>query len=165
MTLFRLHDSGRQSRGHAFLRPHPFYRPGDMLVTRRVFIGIDCGTQSTKALVLEAETGAVLSVGRSPHTTIEATDGTREQEPAWWIKALLESVGGALDAVGAVDVAGLAVSGQQHGLVVLDSAHQPLRPAKLWNDTTTVPDCEALTERLGGEAAVLSLTGNLLLPG
>lgn len=134
-------------------------------MTLRVFIGIDCGTQSTKALVLEAETGAVLSIGRSPHTIIEAADGTREQDPAWWIKAILESVRGSLDAVGAVEIAGLAVSGQQHGLVVLDSAHQPLRPAKLWNDTTTVLDCEALTERLGGEAAVLSLTGNLFLPG
>ena len=64
-----------------------------------------------------------------------------------------------------VDVAGIGVSGQQHGLVALDADDRPVRPAKLWNDTTTTADCAALTERMGGEAAVHAATGNIFLPG
>ena len=57
------------------------------------------------------------------------------------------------------------MSGQQHGLVCLDEGDRPVRAAKLWNDTTTVRECEELTRRLGGENRLLQLTGNLLLPG
>src|SRR5947208_664146 len=64
-----------------------------------------------------------------------------------------------------VEVAGIGVSGQQHGLVCLDADGDPVRPAKLWNDTTTAAECVALTERLGGPGRVLALTGNTFLPG
>jgi D-xylulose kinase len=137
--------------------------------TRRVFCGIDCGTQSTKALLLDAESDEVLAVGRASHDLIEADDGTREQDPSWWITALQAAVASALASAvaeaGGVEVAGIGVSGQQHGLVALDAADRPVRPAKLWNDTTTVVECDALTAALGGPEAVLGLTGNLFLPG
>ena len=57
------------------------------------------------------------------------------------------------------------MSGQQHGMVCLDAGDRPVRPAKLWNDTTTAADCVWLTERMGGEAAVHAATGNVFLPG
>jgi xylulokinase len=132
---------------------------------RRVFCGIDCGTQSTKVLLLDAETDEVVAIGRAPHDLIEADDGTREQDPAWWVAALRNAMVEALGEAGRVTVAGLGVSGQQHGLVALDASDRPVRPAKLWNDTTTVAECETLTSTLGGEPAVLDLTGNLFLPG
>src|SRR5207245_2746628 len=63
------------------------------------------------------------------------------------------------------DVGGIGVSGQQHGLVCLDRGDRPARAAKLWNDTTTAPQCAELTRTLGGDGRVLELTGNLILPG
>ncbi|HEY6103569.1 MAG TPA: xylulokinase [bacterium] len=132
----------------------------------RAFLGIDCGTQSTKAILIDSENVDVLAVGRAPHELIEHADGTREQEPTWWIKALKDAVADTLHRSGrTVQVAGIGVSGQQHGLVCLDAGNRPIRAAKLWNDTTTSDDCALLTDRLGGPSGVLALTGNLFLPG
>src|SRR5712692_7227763 len=131
---------------------------------RRVFLGIDCGTQSTKVVLRDAATGEVVAVGRAPHELVERDDGTREQDPQWWIDALRVA---ARDAVRAerYEIAGIGVSGQQHGLVSLDDRDRPVRPAKLWNDTTTAHECDELTRKLGGESRVLQLVGNLILPG
>ena len=132
---------------------------------RSAFLGIDCGTQSTKALLLDADTGEELAVGRADHDLIADADGTREQDPAWWVDALQAAVRAALAAAPGTAVAGIGVSGQQHGLVALDAHDRPVRPAKLWNDTTTAADCVTLTERMGGDAAVHAATGNVFLPG
>jgi xylulokinase len=137
-----------------------------MARSARAFLGIDCGTQSTKAVLVGGDAPNVLAVGRAGHQLVERPDGTREQDPRWWIEATAEAVRDALRrAEGPVEVAGIGVSGQQHGLVCLDAHDHPIRAAKLWNDTTTDDDCTLLTERLGGPSRVLSLTGNLFLPG
>jgi D-xylulose kinase len=135
-------------------------------MARRAFLGVDCGTQSTKALLVDADSEDVLGTGRAGHDLVERADGTREQAPRWWLDALVAAAREALAAAGAsVEVAGIGVSGQQHGLVCLDDADRPVRPAKLWNDTTTAPECDLLTERVGGLDAALRLTGNAFLPG
>ena len=131
---------------------------------RRVFLGIDCGTQSTKVVLRDPSNGDVVAVGRAPHDLVERDDGTREQDPAWWIDALRIAVRDAMRDE-RFEIAGIGVSGQQHGLVCLDERDRPVRAAKLWNDTTTARECEALTGKLGGESRLLQLTGNLLLPG
>ena len=131
---------------------------------RRAFLGVDCGTQSTKVVLRDGATGAALSVGRAPHELIERDDGTREQHPAWWIEALRNAVRDATRGE-RFDIGGIGVSGQQHGLVCLDRSDQPVRAAKLWNDTTTVRECADLTRKLGGDRRVLELLGNLILPG
>jgi xylulokinase len=71
----------------------------------------------------------------------------------------------ALPSGGEVEVAGIGVSGQQHGLVCLDSADRPVAPAKPWNDTTTVTGCNELAASVGGPQAALALTGNTFLGG
>jgi D-xylulose kinase len=131
---------------------------------RPVFVGVDCGTQSTKVVLRDPESGAIVAVGRAPHELIERDDGTREQDPAWWIEALRIALRNAVRGE-RLAIGGIAVSGQQHGLVCLDRSDRPVRPAKLWNDTTTARECAELTRKLGGESRVLELTGNLLLPG
>jgi D-xylulose kinase len=131
---------------------------------RRVFLGIDCGTQSTKVVLRDHATGEVIAVGRAPHDLVERDDGTREQDPAWWIDALRIAVRDALRGE-RFEIGGIGVSGQQHGLVCLDADDRPVRAAKLWNDTTTAAECAALTRKLGGEVRVLELVGNLILPG
>jgi xylulokinase len=134
-------------------------------VTRRAFLGIDCGTQSTRALLVDADTEAVLGSGRASHDLIARDDGTREQQPEWWVSALVEAARAALAEAGRVEVAGVAVSGQQHGLVCLGAGDRVVRSAKLWNDTTTAEECTLLSARLGGTERVLELTGNTILPG
>jgi xylulokinase len=131
---------------------------------RQVFLGVDCGTQSTKVVLRDPTNDEVVAVGRAPHKLIESDDGTREQDPEWWIEALRIAVRDAMRAE-RFDIAGIGVSGQQHGLVCLDQRDRPVRPAKLWNDSTTASECVELTERLGGARRVQELTGNLLLPG
>jgi xylulokinase len=131
---------------------------------RRVFLGIDCGTQSTKVVLRDHATGEVVAVGRAPHDLVERDDGTREQDPAWWIAALRTA---ARDAIRGerFEIGGIGVSGQQHGLVCLDQNDRPVRAAKLWNDTTTAAECDELTRKLGGTRRVLELVGNLIFPG
>src|SRR5919202_7102847 len=135
-------------------------------MARRAFLGVDCGTQSTKALLVDADAEDVLGAGRAGHDLVERADGTREQSPGWWLDALIAAVREAVAAAGSsVEVAGIGDSGQQHGLVCLDETDRPVRPAKLWNDTTTAVECDILTEHVGGIEAALRLTGNAFLPG
>lgn len=128
------------------------------------FLGIDCGTQSTKALLLDATDGSTVAVRSASHELDSRPDGTSEQDPAGWVRALVDAVRAVLDAGTPGELRGIAVSGQQHGLVVLDAEDRVVRPAKLWNDTTTVAECDALTDALGGLDRLIALTGNRFLP-
>jgi D-xylulose kinase len=131
---------------------------------RRVFLGVDCGTQATKAVLRDPNTGAIVAIGRAPHQLVARDDGTSEQDPAWWIDALQNAVRDALRGE-RFEIGGIGVSGQQHGLVCLDRRDRPVRAAKLWNDTTAARESDELTRKLGGPGRVLDLVGNLLLPG
>ena len=128
-----------------------------------MYLGIDCGTQGTKALLI-TEAGGVRGRGYAKHNLIERASGAREQEPRWWVEALRMSVTQAIADHGR-EVLALGVSGQQHGLVILDEGKQIIRPAKLWNDTQTAPQNAALIERLGGRRAVMERFGILPLTG
>lgn len=108
--------------------------------------GVDCSTQATKVLVVDAERGQVIGEGRAPHE-VTGADGARETDPAVWWDALAT----ALAATGrAADVDAIAVAAQQHGMVVAGQDGRPLRPATLWNDTRSAPDADRLRESLGG---------------
>ncbi len=133
-----------------------------------VFLGIDCGTQSTKTIALDGETGAVLAAASAPTGLIEGLPrGHAEQHPADWVAALDRTVAEVAAALGARrrEVAGIGVSGQQHGLVVLDREGAVIRPAKLWCDTSTVEECEAFRSAFGGATGLIALAGNDVLPG
>jgi xylulokinase len=131
-----------------------------------LFIGIDSGTQSVKALVLDLEERRIVARASAPHRLIGGLpDGHREQHPQGWIRALhrvLNEVGSRIERA---RVRGIGVSGQQHGLVALDAHGEVIRPAKLWCDTSTVAECERLSRALGGRAAVIRRLGLPFLPG
>lgn len=129
-----------------------------------MFLGIDCGTQGTKALLVDGN-GVALGRGYAPHQLIERSNGAREQEPQWWVDALITAVKQALSATNRHDVLAIGVSGQQHGLVVLDEDMQVIRPAKLWNDTETAPQNAELVKRFGGPDACIECLGILPLTG
>ncbi|MGW1407730.1 xylulokinase [Streptomyces sp. NPDC002403] len=129
---------------------------------RTVVIGVDSSTQSTKAVFVDAENGRLLAVGRAPHA-VSGRAGARESDPEGWWQALCEAVAAGLARSGAAAsaVTGIAIAGQQHGLVALDRSGRPVRPAMLWNDTRSAPQAAALTEALGGPGAWTARTGSV----
>ncbi|MFI6725815.1 xylulokinase [Streptomyces sp. R-74717] len=129
---------------------------------RTVVIGVDSSTQSTKAAFVDAGTGRLLAVGRAPHV-VTGEAGARESDPEVWWRALCDAVAAGLkeSGVAASAVTGIAVAGQQHGLIALDRTGRPLRPAMLWNDTRSAPQAAALTAALGGAEAWTARTGSV----
>ncbi len=130
-------------------------------------IGVDSGTQGTKVLIVDFE-GQVLGRGQATHRFVEGLKpGESEQDPQEWIKAFEEALVLALKSanVNPSEIVSLGVSGQQHGFVPLDDRGHPIRPAKLWNDTSTVEETEILTEKLGGEKSYIQKLGISLAVG
>jgi xylulokinase len=131
-----------------------------------LYIGIDSGTQSTKAIVLDLETKRVVAEARAPHGMIAGLPpGHMEQHPRDWTRALDTVIASVVGKVDASRVRGIGVSGQQHGFVPLDAQGEVIRPAKLWSDTSTAQECGILTRKLGGEKAVIRQLGLTFLPG
>ena len=112
-----------------------------------LFLGLDVGTQSTKALVYDAATGDVVERSQVTYDLIEGLPaGHAEQQPEMWLEAVVEAVG-ALDRRG--EIRGIGVSGQQHGAVLLGEQYEVVRAAKLWCDTSTSEEAAALSAELG----------------
>jgi xylulokinase len=135
---------------------------------RTIVIGIDSGTQSTKVLVVNAQTGKVLASASERYDLLpNLPPGSKEQHPSTWIKATSNSIRKALrDAkVKPGEVKAIGVSGQQHGFVPLDEKGEVIRPAKLWCDTATTPECDEIMAKVGGPKATLRALGNFVLPG
>lgn len=131
-----------------------------------LYVGIDSGTQSVKAVVLDLETGRIVAEARAPHRMIGGLPpGHMEQHPQEWVSAMDTAVGEVASRVDASRVRAIGVSGQQHGFVPLDGKGAVIRPAKLWCDTSTSAECAILTRRMGGAAAVIRATGLPFLPG
>jgi len=131
------------------------------------YVGVDCGSQGTKAVVVDSEDGRVVGNGYVGYGLIEGLPaGHREQHPSTWVEAMIKSVRNALsEAKIKGSVEGIGISGQQHGFVPLDKKGNVIRPAKLWNDTSTAKECKWLIDHLGGVREVVKLTGNTILPG
>ena len=118
---------------------------------------------------LTAATGRVLAARSAAYDILPSdVPGTKEQDPADWVRAASEVIAGVLDAAGpdaAGRVAAIGISGQQHGFVPLDAEGRVIRPAKLWCDTSTAPQCDTLIGRLGGLPRTIELLGNGIPPG
>ena len=117
-----------------------------------LFVGLDVGTQGCKCIIFELSTKTVLSRGAKPYGLTSQRPGQAEQDPSVWVEngrdAMREAISGLKDS----DVArikAIGVSGQQHGLVVLDSEGKVVRPCKLWCDTESSAEAEELSQELG----------------
>jgi len=108
--------------------------------------GVDTSTQSTKVVVVDADEGTIVAQGRSSHQ-VTGTGGARETDPEVWWVALRDAL---IQTRRAEEVAAISVAGQQHGLVVLDEAGRPVRPAKLGNDTEPADDARRMIDAFGG---------------
>lgn len=131
-----------------------------------LFIGIDSGTQSTKAVVLDLNERKIVAEAKAPHNLIAGLPaGHMEQHPQEWTAALDTVIAQVAAQIDGSRVRGIGVSGQQHGFVPLDEKGGVIRPAKLWCDTSTTEECAILTRKLGGEKAAIRTAGLAFLPG
>ena len=113
-----------------------------------LYLGIDSGTQSTKAIVLDLELGRVIAEARAPHALLAGLPaGHLEQHPEEWATALDQVITAVAAKIDRRRVRAIGVSGQQHGFVPLDARGAVIRPAKLWCDTSTVAECAVLTKK------------------
>jgi xylulokinase len=122
-------------------------------------VGLDIGTSGVKALALSPE-GEVLERVEEEYPLSIPQPGWAEQNPDHWVRAAQR----ALNRLNVASYGPGGLTGQMHGLVVVDSEHRVLRPAILWNDQRTAAECAEIEERIGLER-LIELTGNRALPG
>ncbi|MEZ4701416.1 MAG: xylulokinase [Rhodothermales bacterium] len=129
------------------------------------FIGIDSSTTATKALIMD-ESGAVAGVASSEYPYDTPRPLWSEQDPHYWWKGTVDSVRAVIGKTGIdpKEIAGIGLTGQMHGLVLLDAHGEVIRPALLWNDQRTGAECDEIRERVGKER-LIQLTGNDALTG
>ena len=129
------------------------------------FLGIDVSTTATKALLVD-DAGSVVAVASSEYTCDSPHPLWSEQHPDVWWKAAIGSVKAVLGAsrVDSASIAGIGLTGQMHGLVLLDAAGEVLRPAILWNDQRTAAECDEIRAKVGRER-LIRITGNDALTG
>ena len=136
-------------------------------------LGVDSGTQSVKVLVVSITDGRVLGRGSAPHHLLpNLPPGHMEQDPESWKAAMCEACTLAIEqsqsiaeSPDSIQLRAIAISGQQHGCVVLDSDGCVVRPAKLWCDTSTAEEASEIVARVGGKDAFRAITGNALPAG
>jgi xylulokinase len=128
-------------------------------------LGIDVGTTGSKAILIDAG-GAVQASATTEYPMSTPQPLWAEQDPADWWRATATSIRQVLAESGVQpgQVAGVGLTGQMHGLVLLDAQGEVLRPCIMWNDQRTAAQCAAITRQVGAEK-VLRLTGNPVLPG
>jgi xylulokinase len=134
-------------------------------MTQTYFLGLDISTTSSKALLIE-EKGEVVAVASSPHTLQTPKPLWSEQDPKEWWQAVSASIQSVLKKanVSGDRIAAIGLTGQMHGLVLLDEAGEVLRPAILWNDQRTQAQCDEIHRRIGKEKFI-QITGNVALTG
>ena len=126
-------------------------------------IGLDVGTSSVKALLVSS-TGAVLKVSTPEYPFQTPKPLWAETDPNVWWEATKEAVGSLLEGIDPSTVSAIGLTGQMHGLVLLDEAGEVLRPCIMWNDQRSHQECQEISELVGSQK-VLEITGNPVLAG
>lgn len=131
----------------------------------KYLIGVDLGTSGTKTVLFD-EKGGVIASKTIEYPLYQEKNGWAEQEPTdWWnaardtIKYVIEDSG-----VNNGEIAGIGISGQMHGLVMLDKDGEVLRRSIIWCDQRTAKECEEITEKVGAER-LIEITANPALTG
>ena len=130
-----------------------------------MFLGIDVGTGGTRAVLID-RAGAVIASFASDHAAIRSEQiGWAEQDPEDWWRAAREAIAGVMAAAELTgsEIEAVGLTGQMHGCVMLDANGAVLRPALIWCDQRTQPQCDWLTEKIGF-GRLIELTCNPALP-
>jgi xylulokinase len=130
-----------------------------------ILMGIDISTTGAKAILVN-ESGDVLGSSTNTYPLNTPKPLWSEQDPKDWWQAAQESIRGVFQSTGVDpdDIKGIGLTGQMHGLVLLDAQDQVLRPAILWNDQRTGDACEEMVDKIGLNK-LISITGNPALTG
>ncbi len=130
-----------------------------------VVLGIDISTTATKAILVD-DAGLVVGIASSEYGFDQPQPLWSEQDPHLWWSGAIDAIHRALVAAGLAgdDVAAVGLTGQMHGLVLLDATGEVIRPAILWNDQRTAAECDAIRAALG-PAHLVEVTGNDALTG
>ena len=120
-------------------------------------IGIDVGTTGAKTILVD-ESGQLHASALEGYPLYTPQPKWAEQAPADWWQATVKSIQRVLaeSQVSPKEIKGLGLSGQMHGLVLIDSGHRVLRPAILWCDVRTTEQCHYITETVGEDLLVQS---------
>lgn len=130
-----------------------------------LYFGIDIGTSGTKAVLYDIA-GQVIASHLIEYPLYQPKNGWAEQDPEdWWnaakgcIRAILET-----SAVNPADIKGIGLSGQMHGLVMLDEAGKVIRPSIIWADQRTGEEVEDI-DRIVGREKIIEITANPAITG
>ena len=128
-------------------------------------LGIDLGTSGTKTVLFD-QNGKGLASATVEYPMAQPQNGWAEQDPADWANAAVSTIRTVLEKSGVdkEDVMSLGISGQMHGLVMLDENNQVIRPSIIWCDQRTAKECEEITEKVGYEN-MIRITANPALTG
>jgi xylulokinase len=128
-------------------------------------LGIDVSTTATKALLID-QTGKEIVASSSQYSYDKPRNLWSEQDPSVWWDGAARSIPEVLSRAGvkAESIAAVGLTGQMHGLVMLDETGNVLRPAILWNDQRTQSQCDEIHDRIG-RTRFIQITGNVALTG
>ena len=118
-------------------------------MTADALLGIDLGTSSVKALLIDL-VGHPLGLASQEYPILTPQPGWAEQDPQTWVEASLAAVRQALAAATTpASVRAIGLSGQMHGLVCVDGAGNPVRPAIIWADQRSAAQVERISRQIG----------------
>ena len=128
-------------------------------------LGLDVSTTGSKALLIDRK-GMVLGTASSPHMLSTPKPLWSEQDPEMWWQAVIKSIRNVIAQTGVDpnEIEAIGLTGQMHGLVLLDSDDKVLRPAILWNDQRCQAQCDEIHERVG-KGRFIQISGNVALTG
>ena len=131
----------------------------------KYILGVDLGTSSTKTVLFDQSGRQVCEATRA-YPLYQPHNGWAEQDPEDWYRAGIETIREVMERSGVSpeDVTGLGISGQMHGLVLLDEAGSVLRRSIIWMDQRTAAECEEITQRVGAKR-LIDITCNPALTG
>ena len=128
-------------------------------------IGVDCGTSGTKTVLFD-EAGSVIASKTIEYPMYQPQNGYAEQWPGDWSNAMIDTIKAVMaqSGVSKDDVKGIGISGQMHGLVMLDKDNNVIRPSIIWCDQRTAKEVEWMNENVG-EKKLIEITANPALTG
>lgn len=128
-------------------------------------LGIDIGTSGTKTVLFDLK-GTAVAGALSEYPLYQPKTGWAEQNPNDWWNAVVDSIRNVIakSDVNTEEIKGIGLSGQMHGLVLLDKNNQVLRPSIIWCDQRTVRECEEITSKIGANR-LIEITANPALTG
>jgi len=129
----------------------------------KYLIGIDIGTSGTKTVLFDTD-GNVINSNTVEYPLYQPQNGWAEQEPTDWWNATVDTLKVVMKDIDSTQIAGIGLSGQMHGLVMLDEDGEVIRKSIIWCDGRTAKECEEITSKVGADR-LIEITANPALTG